>query len=278
MVHLVSSRLRPTFLLAVWFATFLSSLGDAYALKLWRRGYTENVREERNQVSRELIWLPRPAETAVIRDRIFNESLSREFRERYQQRFGQTEGEQVFLAPNRFSYYNDVYGMKGTPQELLDERRKFGEFIIRRLTEWHVENYAKNDPTVRPVWEAKEKISNLKVEVASFRLDARYSIAGNALDINMINPWATSKITLLMDPNRMGPGPINETLISVIKAVTPRYTVEGIVRLTDGVASLIQYHPLGRSWSGSLTTSAAYKDGGTSARQTLWLAGVSRTF
>lgn len=268
---------RLTLLAFVLVATTLASWNVEAATR-WRRGYTDDVKAEREEKSRELIWAPRPTDVAVLRDRIFNESLSREFRERYQQRFGRTEEEQVALAPNRLSYYNDVYGMKGTPQELLDERRKFGEFMVRRLGEWHVENYAKNDPKVRPMWEAKEKISNLKMEVASFRFDAQYSIAGNMLDVKMINPWVQSKITLIMNPDQFGPGPVDETLLSVVKPITSRYTVEGRWRMADGIVSLIQYHPIGKYWRGSLITSAAIKDGGTSTRQTLWLAGVSRSF
>lgn len=244
----------------------------------WKHGYTDDVRAERQQVARDLVWVMRPFDGAILHDRIFNQKLSKEFRERYEQRFGQTEIERVALAPNRLSYYNDVYGMKGTPQELLDERRKFGEFMVRRLAEWHVENYAKSDPKVRPVWEAKEKISNLKVEVASFRFDAQYSIAGNTLDIKMVNPWVESKVTLIMNPDQFGPGPIDETLLSVVKPISQRYTVEGRWRVTDGIVSLIQTRPIGRFWSSSLTTSAAVKDGGSSPRETIWLAGISRDF
>jgi hypothetical protein len=278
MAQVFAALSRFAIQLLLLIVTFWVAADSVEAANRWRRGYTDDVRAEREEKSRELIWLPRPPEVGVLRDRIFNEQLSREFRERYQQRFGQTEVEQVALAPNRLSYFNDVYGVKGTPQELLDERRKFGEFMIRRLTEWHVENYAKNDPKVRPVWEAKEKISNLKVEVASFRIDAQYSIAGNMLDIKMQNPWAQSKVTLIMNPDQFGPGPVDETLISVVKPVTAKYTVEGRWRVVDGVVSLIQYHPLGRAWSGSLTTSAAIKDGGKSPRETMWLAGIARAF
>ena len=124
------------------------------------RGYVADIRTEREQVSENLVWVQQPAQDQDLRDRIFNQTLSREFRERYEQRFGQTEIERVFLAPNRTSYYNDAYGVKGTPQEISDERRRFGEFMMRRLAEWHVENYAKTDPSARAVWEAKERISN----------------------------------------------------------------------------------------------------------------------
>ena len=242
------------------------------------RGYIADVERERTDDSRDLVWIQKPYDGGNLRDKIFNETLSREFRERYKQRFGQTEIERVFLAPNRTSYYNDAYGQKGTPQEMQDERRKFGEFMVRRLAEWHVENYAKTDPQVRVVWEAKEKISNYKLEVASFRVDAQYSIAGNILDIKMVNPYMQSKLSLLMNPDQFGPGPIDEALLSLFKQFNSRYAAEARWRVTDGVVSLIHYRPIARVWSGSLTTSAAVHGAGRSARETLWLVGIGRAF
>ncbi|MBL7689276.1 MAG: hypothetical protein JNJ49_14665 [Bdellovibrionaceae bacterium] len=255
-------------------------LFSVWSPRAWARNedYVSDVRAERLQKERDLVWAQRPEAETELRHRIFNEELSREFRDRYEQKFGRTEIERVFQAPNRLSYYNDAYGVRGTPQELGDERRRFGEFMIRRLTEWHVENYAKNDPKVRPVWEAKEKISKLKVEVASFRFDAQYSIAGNTLDMKLVNPWVESKVTLLMNPDQFGPGPVNETLVSVFRSITPKYALESRWRVSDGILALIQHRSLGRGWGGSLTTSFALQDGGTSPRETLWLAGVGRAF
>jgi hypothetical protein len=242
------------------------------------RGYVSDTERERSDDARDLVWIQKPASEGNLSDKIFNQTLSREFRERYEQRFGQTEIERVFLAPNRTSYYNDAYGQKGSPQEMQDERRKFGEFMVRRLAEWHVENYAKTDPQVRVVWQAKEKISNYKLEVASFRVDAQYSIAGNILDIKMVNPYVQSKISLLMNPDQFGPGPIDEALLSVFKQVNSRYAIEGRWRVTDGVISIIQSKPFARVWAGSLTTSAAIHGAGRSARETLWLIGAGRSF
>ena len=34
--------------------------------------------------------------------------------EHYEEKFGRTEEERVDLSPNRFTYYNDVYGFKGS--------------------------------------------------------------------------------------------------------------------------------------------------------------------
>ncbi len=242
------------------------------------RGYVSDVERERVDDTRDLVWIQKPGNDGTLSEKIFNQTLSREFRERYEQRFGQTEIERVFAAPNRTSYYNDAYGQKGTPQEMLDERRKFGEFMVRRLGEWHVENYAKTDPQVRAVWEAKERISNYKIEVASFRIDAQYSLAGNILDIKMVNPYVVSKVSLLMNPDQFGPGPVDEALLSVFRQVNFRYAVEARWRVTDGFVTLIHYKPIARVWNGSLTTSAAIHGAGRSARETLWLVGIGRIF
>jgi hypothetical protein len=246
------------------------------------RNWLRDLSVERDEEIRDLEWVLRPVEGPSLHGRIFTDALNQEFKTRYEERFGRTEIERVALAPNRFTYYNDVYGFRGTPEEVTQERRRFAEFMMRRLAEWHFENYAKNDPKVRPVWEAKEKISNLKVEVASFRIDARYSLSGNVLDVNMVNPWVKSHLTLEMDPNSMGPGPVRESIWTVVKPIHDRYTVEARWRVSDGIVSIIQHRPvqLGRfgGWHASLTTSAAVKDGGTSTRETLWLAGVGRGF
>lgn len=243
------------------------------------RGYVADVSGEREHIALDLVWVQKPTSPSALSDRIFNQTLSREFRERYEQRFGQTEIERVFLAPNRTSYYNDAYGVKGTPQEISEERRRFGEFMMRRLAEWHVENYAKTDPSAKAIWEAKERISNLKVEVASFRVDAQYSIAGNILDVKMQNPWVQSKLSLLMNPDQLGPGPIDEALWSVFKSVNSHYAVETRWRMVDGILSLIQYKPIARVWNGSFTTSAAiYGNSTRTPRETLWLLGIGRVF
>lgn len=244
--------------------------------------WIRDLSAERDQEILDLEWVSRPIDEPSLHGRIFTDALNQEFKTRYEERFGRTEIERVVLAPNRFTYYNDAFGFRGTPQDVTLERRRFAEFMMRRLAEWHFENYAKNDPKVRPVWEAKERISNLKVEVASFRIDARYSLSGNILDVNLMNPWVKSHITLEMDPNSMGPGPVRESIFTVVKPIHDRYTVEARWRVADGIVSLIQHRPLQMGqwghWHASLTTSAAIKATGRSTRETLWLAGLGRGF
>jgi len=237
---------------------------------------TEGERESR--IEEMLVIQPPAAEGPTLHDRIFDSKLSQEFRERYEEKFGRTEVQRVYNSPNKYTYYDDLYGFRGTPQEVDDEKRRFGEFMIRRLTEYHVDNYARNDPKVRPVWEAKEKLSNVQLQVAQFRLDMAYSIAGNTLDLVVVNPWVSSKVTLLMDPGRFGPGPVDETIVSASRALTEATSVESHYYLNDGIASLILKRAHSANLATSLTASTFTKAEGKSTRETLYLAGLSFGF
>lgn len=161
-----------------------------------------------------------------FQERIFNEKLSKEFRDRYEQRFGRTDAERIYNSPNRTTYYNDMY-YTGTPQELTDERRRFGDYMIKRLAEYHVEDYMKNDPKGRAIYAIKERVSNVGVQVQKFRFDARYEIAGNTFDLIVKNPYLdNARVRLQMSQAGFGPGPINETIVTLAKTITPTISVE----------------------------------------------------
>lgn len=243
-------------------------------------GYLETVQGERDTKYSDLELLPPlPDQGPDLRSRIFNESLSKEFRDRYYDKFGRTEIERIYLAPNRTTYYNDVYGLKGSPQEINDQRRQFGEYMVRRLVEVHVDDYLKNDPKARPIYEAKQAISNIKVEVQSFRFDMQYGLAGNTFDIFVHNPYlATTRVRLEMDPGGFGPGPVNETLITLGNPITKSINLEAQMRTNDGIASLVGTKTITPALSSSITLSTFTKDQGTSTRESLYLAGLGYTF
>jgi hypothetical protein len=181
----------------------------------------ERGREESDLV----IIAPLPAEQ-TLQERLFNEKLSKEFRDRYEQKFGRTDAERIYYSPNRTTYYNDMY-YRGSPQELTDERKRFGDYMIKRLVEYHVEDYMKNDPRGKVLYTIKERVSNVGVQVQKFRFDMRYEIAGNTMDFIVKNPYLdTSKVRLQMSQGALGPGPVEETIVTIAKNITPTVTVE----------------------------------------------------
>lgn len=264
------------------FAALIAVMPDAFA---WGRtygpheGYLATTAGERDTRIEDMVIIqPPPAEGPSLRERIFNDKLSREFRERYEEKFGRTEVQRVYNSPNKFTYYDDQYGFRGTPQEASDERRRFGEFMVRRLMEYHVDNYAKSDPKVRPVWEAKERLSKMELKVSEFRFDAAYSISGNTVDLKVVNPWIESKFVLQMDPGKFGPGPVEETMVSLGKNVTKTIRLESEYKITDGIVTYIGRKSLSPVLGTTLSASTFVRDEGKSRRESVYLAGLNYVF
>ena len=266
---------------ALFFALAFASQAEAI-----RRDYTQHsgylaaTDRERDTEIRDMVPIQPPAPLGPsLSQRIFNDKLTKEFRDRYEEKFGRTEVEQVYNSPNRYSYFNDLYGFKGTPQEIMDERQRYGDFVIRRLLEYHVDEYAQNDPKARPIWEAKERLKEIRVEVASFRFDFNYSIAGNTFDMKLQNPYlSTSRVRLQMDPGRFGPAPVNEVTYSLGRPITRTVSAELHYAVYDGVVSFIQRKALAPNLGLSFTESGTTKDGGTSPRESKYLAGLLYIF
>jgi hypothetical protein len=280
----VTFRRGLNILTQLFLVAALVSIGavKAWALRDYRphEGYTTDPLKERSSDSRDLELLPPlPSNGPPLSDRIFTDKLSREFRERYEQKFGRTEIERIYLSPNRSTYYNDVYGLHGSPQEISNERRQFAEYMLKRLAEFHVDNYAKNDPNVRPVWEAKEKISNIKLEVQHFRFDLQYSISGNTFDMEVKNPYLNqTKLHIDMDPSAIGPANIQETILIFGKDLTKTISLEWDYYVVDGISKTVARKAINSRLALSATLSTFVLPSGKSTRESIYLAGLTYAF
>ncbi len=243
-------------------------------------GYLESTQNERDTGYSDLLLPPPPPSTSSdLGSKIFNPKLTREFRDRYEERFGRTEAERIYNSPNRFTYFADIHGFTGTAQEMDDEKRRYGEFVMRRLFEYHLDNYAQNDPKLRPAWEAKERIKEFRVEVAQFRFDAQYSIAGNTFDVRMANPFFDLlRVRVQMDPGSFGPAPVLETTLSIGRALTSSISVETHYQTFDQTIAVIERKGFTPSFGGSLTQSTYVANSGQSPRESKYLAGLTYVF
>ncbi|MES2856581.1 MAG: hypothetical protein V4692_11995, partial [Bdellovibrionota bacterium] len=203
-------------------------------------------------------------------------------RDKYEEKFGRTEIERIYYAPNRSSYYNDVYGLRGTPEEINNERREFADFMIRRLTEYHVDDYLKNDPDARPIYEAKERISNIRVEVQQYRFDLKYSISGNTFDVRVYNPYLDlAQVRFQMEPGTFGPAPVTETRLQFQKQITPKVGLASEYLITEGIVTLIGSRALAKNVTGTLSASTFTNDTNYAdeiIRESIYLAGVGYVF
>lgn len=211
-------------------------------------GYLESVENERYRVAKEVVIVPpdAPAE-ASLRDRIFNNELTREFQRKYEDRFGRTQAEQ-FTVTSRYYETERQPHTNRTVVEEYDEQQRFGNFMIKRLTEYHVDHYMRSNPSVRPMYELKERMSNLNVQVRKdYRVKVKYSLSSNDLDLYLDNPhnienrisWRGSDETALV----LG-YPVTKTI-----SVKSDYVLEKDHWVVSGVKRL------NRNWSTSLTNS-----------------------
>lgn len=204
-------------------------------------GYTNDVLAEKNESYYEVFLFVTPPEKSNLKDQIFS-PLSKEFRTRYREVFGHLDTESISYQPTRLSAMDVNIKMTiGTKAEAEQEKRKtFAEYMTKRLFEYHVDNYFKTQPQMRTVYEVKEKLQNVKVEVAkSVRFNMQYNLAGNIFDIILENPWLdTTKMSLEMDPKSFGPGKVQESRAWVGKSLSKTLSLSSEAALNQGYGAV----------------------------------------
>ncbi len=154
-------------------------------------GYLSDVRKERYQRLVEFVLPPAPETNEVnLQKLIFTDEFSKDIVDRYQRRFGYTESQINIQAPNRFQEFTNNDGVRVTVEEDVARKRRFGEFMLRKLAEYHVDHYLKSSPSTKKVYEVKEKLSNTSVGIGGgFKLRAKYSFSGSSIKLRLKNPY-----------------------------------------------------------------------------------------
>lgn len=154
-------------------------------------GYLKEVTNERYEKISDLLVVDEPPRLASQVSRpIFTESLSKEIKNQYTLRFGETDVERNYHAMNRFSFFQLPGGEQETAEVYQNRQQAFGEYVLRRVTEYHVDQIFRNDPKLKPVYELKEKIQNVNLEVKkNYKLKIKYSFSGQYLEFKMDNPY-----------------------------------------------------------------------------------------
>jgi hypothetical protein len=152
-------------------------------------GYLNSVEDEKYQVTEEVVIMPyKETYGLTLRDKIFTEKLTKDFRKEYEDRFGRTEAEQLESSSNRFVETIDS-GRLVPYNEHIKEQEKFGNYIFKELAEYHIDNYLRSDRSTRGIYEVKEKISNISVETAQgYKLKIKYKLSSNNVEFSMMKP------------------------------------------------------------------------------------------
>lgn len=257
--------------------------GHAEIIEKKHPGYLDSVMDERHQHIEEMVVVPTPFEDKMsLKEVIFDERLTTEFRSRYEDQFGRTEAEQIIFAPNRFDVYEynnnrDNTGLGVSYKEDRQNKRRFAEYMMRRLSEHHVDQYFKSKPEFRQVYELKDKVSKLNVEVKQgFKLRLNYSYSGNYLDIKVENPWEIeTKLRMEMSESATNGGG-KQTILSLSKALTPRVWMGSYLYTNEGKYSLVTSRYMGSGVSISVTGTTNYKfDPNTYEGQRIVLLGLA---
>ncbi|MCE3009832.1 MAG: hypothetical protein LW875_04380 [Proteobacteria bacterium] len=242
-------------------------------------GYTQDVSAERSQRFYEIyLFSYRPAQAADLSQKIFN-PLTSEFKLKYRETFGQVDAESISYQPANFGMLESFKGYNTAVEAENKKRKSFAEYMTKRLFEHHVDNYFKNDPTMRPVYETKEKLSNINVQVnQSFKFNFRYNLSNNTLDINTLNPWVDSKVTLEMNPRSFGPSTPLEERVWIGKTFFRKWRLQSNVANKDGVIKIESIHWLQARWTTSMGYQDTFKEVGLTTRQRIYYLRAQNSF
>lgn len=212
-----------------------------------------------------------------LSDVIFDKKLTKEFQSRYEYEFGRTAFEQNADIPLRYEEYITADNQLISAQEDIQRRQVFGEYIVKRLSEHHIDEYVKSNPSTRPMFELKERISHLNMSVKKgYRLKMHYSYSGNYMDFKLDNPYdIKTKLTLEMNPGGLGPSHIYETQLSLEYPLEKTVSLASDYKFDDGILKLVAKKSLSPTTSASLSGSTFTKSEGVSARDQRLLIGFS---
>lgn len=240
-------------------------------------GYTQDVDSEREQDYYEIYLVPPHREyVSDYRGLVFNHQLTTEFRQRYVERFGYIDNNSVNYTANQFTQGDQN---RGSVEVDSRNRRAYGEYMMRRLGEWHLDNFVKSEPSVRPLYEAKERLSNVSVEMGKqTRAKMAYSFSDNSAELVLENPYCDSKLRIEMDPTKVGPSAPIENRLYIGKSINKLTYVNSQLAEKDGVMILELQRQLAPAVGSAFSVSQPYKEQGFSARETRINAGVSHWF
>jgi hypothetical protein len=236
-------------------------------------GYVSDVEEERNKRDIELVLPDNPPPRKTLSEALFNPKLTKDFQSEYEYRFGRSQAEQLLNSPGQQDEYIYYTGHTVTIQEYQSAQRAFATYMGRKLFEYHVDNWAKNDPDLRPAYQLKDRVSNLNVKVKSgYKVNWKYNFAGPNMEVKVENPYDIEAKAHIDMNGLLSP---NEEIYSLGYPINPRTRVTGIYKRVDGLYQLIFTRQLTKRISSSLTGSVDTRDEGPTIRQNLLLVGLS---
>ncbi len=235
-----------------------------------RKGYIEQVSQDHEDIGTPMFIVDNPeAGELSLRERLFDQTLTSEFSHKYESIFGRTEAE-VFYTTSSVSDTYLYQGHSYTQQEYFDQQRSFSLYMIRRMAEYHFDHSAQNSPVTKQIYALKEKARNVDVAISpDFKINAKYTLSGNDIQVDVVNPYLISKVDLLLETQN--------TIFDIGRKINIYYQVDGYYTIENGTIQAVARRRLTDLASISLTVSPNHLYD-TVNRESFYLAGLSWVF
>lgn len=227
--------------------------------------YISSIEDDREEVVSNLVLIPNPMPATLGSDfrqnYVFNSTLHREITQRYRETVGYTTAELLLSNPVYANEYTPISDTRSLSIDNQNRNRDFGQFVMRRAGEYHLENYFKSDEDLRSVWELKEQISNYEFKVSEyFNVKTNYSFSGNYFTTELQNSFLPSRVVVEMNKASFGPSTIDEILTSVSKGITESVNFSSYYRWYRQVWQTSFSKGLTPNLGTSATVTYAFKD------------------
>lgn len=222
-------------------------------------GYLSDVSGERADRSQEFVILPPPApqETTKLYDKIFTDKLKENLINNYRKTFGYTEYEQIQTASNQFgSAESDISNRLLPMDQYIAEQQSFGRYMINAMAEYHLDNYFKHSATMKQVYAAQKKISNVQYQTASgAKLKVQYDLASSTATVTFNKPH--SKFHKALDVQVGGTA---NTILRLGYDVNHRVNLESDVQFEDEIVTLTANRHLEGNFNTNVSLQSINKD------------------
>lgn len=217
--------------------------------KDWKPGYAETINPDEERTGEILYVVEDPYKNEIkFSEKMFDPTLRKDIILRYQERFGRTEVEIIQArTPYLNSNFSEGESITFNEEEYQKQQQSFGNYIAKRLVEYHFEKEAKSNPSLKGAYEAKQTIENASASVGKFKIRARYRLASNSILTYIKNPYVDIQARFELSGDR-------ETVYSVSKNFSNSYSF-----LTDYYLQKSRWDIIGRKGiTSNLSVSLTY--------------------
>ena len=245
----VMEKKSTKYLKLVFFFILMGGMVRSYAGEAHvygsHQGYLDNISGERQRKTEEMVLIDSPKSNEVsLMDQIFNSELTKEIKELYERRFGHTDVERNWMAPSRFATLEYSNGIRVTPEEDVQRKRGFAEYMVKKLSEYHVDKYWKSHPSLKPIYKVKQKVSHINVKTKTgYKYKFGYFYAGNYLRFEVENPYKIrNQLIFQMNPNGLGPSNLETIIFHLGYSPTQNVNLDSYYASKENSVTIVTSH------------------------------------